>query len=580
MKEHDPYFKQLQQVMPNIVAKRLLTLAGAKVANNYSRNLKTLSKVLQKKYPSGLIPTERLGSERYLTDLISGKKSKVAILDPQTILKDNNIYVAEGQDATQVLADHVNQKDRAKVFDMINEAQNYELIQATMEDYPYSPIVNEEVEYTNEKGEVIGHLGEAEIIIKEPEDVSGYLLAKVNAQNQIKEYSYEKKDKLEPFAIDGEPYFNYYSNYVESLEDIYAFLDQIYKIEKKPFKLHFSFGCIYEEPTVGGKWAYSFVNANPFLVKRSIPAVVNGPETLELYKKYILNTIEQAKEITYISTKHRWISIVNVMFSVYRMMSVQGKLDFLPEELLKNRSLCHYNEDNNLCFWAAYSAYLRTVENRIDKNGLRTTLLTQDAKKVLKDWCDYRKVKYDWANYRGFDMIDIKDFAKWAGVNISVYEYDQESKSFAVFQTHTIDFPRFETPFNILLLSEFYKETNKTQHHIMYIKDPELLCGILICPKCNQYCYNKKAKSANKYRFEAHVAKCNGKMEKKVRLDSIAHPYWGQSHFSPKVTPFFAFLPRFYDKYPLATESSRDIWGLVYPIGAPISMHIKQSIRW
>ena len=116
-------------------------------------------------------------------------------------------------------------------------------------------------------------------------------------------------------------------------------------------------------------------------------------------------------------------------------------------------------------------------------------------------------------------MIEIDEFSKWANVNVCVYDYDQETQSFAVFQTYTVPKPAYETPFNILLI------TSKGKNHVMFIKDTELLCGILICPKCNSYCYNKKAKSANKYRFDAHVAKCTGKVNKQVRLDTIAHPY-------------------------------------------------------
>ena len=386
MSTKDPYYNTIHENLTNMAVKRLLSLANIKSGKNFTQNCKKLSEYLLEKFPRLRVPKLYLKKERSIIPYISKDLDKITVIRPSQILTDNNIPFE--RDKTRATLDKVLDKvpDKVKVKDMINKAQNYELIQATTEKLKYKPIVNEKIEYVDNKGKTIGYLGKDEIIIKEPEDIGSYLQTKVNAIRTISEYAYEKSNgKAKPCDIDGEPYFNYYSNYVGSLEDIKDFLDLVYKIEKKPFKLHFSFGSIYEEPgvqkidiQVDGKteyveqrgFFYSFVNANPYLVKRSIPAVVNGPETLDLYKEYIENTIEQAKDMTYISTKHRWISIVNIMFSVYRMMPAKGKLDFLPPELLKNRSLLHYNEDNNLCFWAAYAAYIVTMTNTKDKKGL------------------------------------------------------------------------------------------------------------------------------------------------------------------------------------------------------------------
>ena len=548
------YFKIFKGHISNLQVKKILDLAGIDHKNNYTQNLSTLSAHVQQKADKIYdeirarikdkdkfeeYPAEYFQDSRFVTSLLSSDEiKKMTILDPKEFLPKNQIKTQKE------LFKQIEPEKREKIENMINDTHNYELLQATIDNYNYDPIINKDIVYTSKSGKEIGYLGKDEIIIKEPEDIEGYLQAKVN---QIEDIHARQEGKASLGDLDGEPYYNYYSKFIESTEDIFEFLDYVYDKERKPFKLHFSFGCIYEEESnsTDNRWNYIFVNANPFIVKRSIPAVINGIETLTKYKQYIINTIEEAKEITYISTKHRWISIVNVLFSVYRMMPAQGKLDFLPEEILKNRSLCHYNEDNNLCFWAAYGAYMITQEKRINKNrGLNINKLTTEARKYLQDWFLYKNVipntvpkKYENTtitpidlispakinqlirDYSGFDLCDIQDFANWANCNVNIYDYDEDCKSYTIFKTYTVPKPKFEVPFNILLL------THGCKNHIMYIKDTELLCGILICPKCNSYCYNKKAKSANKFRFDIHVKNCTGKCGKTLRLDKVAHPY-------------------------------------------------------
>ena len=59
----------------------------------------------------------------------------------------------------------------------------------------------------------------------------------------------------------------------------------------------------------------------------------------------------------------------------------------------------------------------------------------------------------------------------------------------------------------------------------MYIRKLEDLTGILICPKCQSYCYNIKGTNRNRKKFTEHVKTCTGKFEKKLRIDTLPHPY-------------------------------------------------------
>ena len=439
------YYNSLRSKLTNMDTMELLDALNIRHFKSYPQNLKILSDYLTNNYKG----TIKNFSKRYLSALLDPSNSKYKILDPATILAQNNIPVpATMKERTQQIANIVNATtptETAKVIKMINSEQNRELLDAVTEKLNYEPITDKDIIYTDKNGNKIGYLGQKEIIIKEPQDVNNYLECKINAEQDANRYAFHEKEGPSGQLIDGEPYAIYYSNAISNIDDIFTFLYSVYQKERKPFKLHFSFGCVYEEfgqiPEVttdkNGEtkvvykdgWKYNFVNANPNIVKRSIPAVINNEETLALYRQYIINTIEEAKDAIYISTKHHWISIVNIMFAVYRMMPVQGKLSFIPDELLRNRTLVSYNEDNNLCFWAAYAAYIRFINNdyklvrggtKAKDRGLTIASLTTDAKKLLKSWCEYKKETFDCKTYNGFNFTDMEEFVQWAKVNVCV----------------------------------------------------------------------------------------------------------------------------------------------------------------
>ena len=260
---------------------------------------------------------------------------------------------------------------------------------------------------------------------------------------------------------------------------------------------------------------------------------LNDYDTLELYKTYMAKVIEEAKEATFISTKHKWISIVNVMFAVYRLKQTQGRLTFIPPELLSNKSIVPYNEDNNLCFWAAYASYLHDIGHNhphrkliSEQDSFKKRQLTTDAKSLLIAFHpDITNINL----YQGFDLTtELKPFTMWAKIDVNIYDYDCTSKKFNLFQSVkcsltdscTAEETKTEVQvMNILLI------TQNCKTHVMYIKDVERLTGILICPKCHSYCYNMRGGDRNKKRFDEHVSKCTGKPEKQFRFDIPSHPY-------------------------------------------------------
>ena len=392
--------------------------------------------------------------------------------------------------------------------------QNDELMQEIMIKETYEPLVD------NDTG-----IGTEEILIDFPTFPDKYLQIRQSANNRIDAHRLDNTTT----SIDNDPVQIYYSPRITSLKDVFDTLDRVYanEIKNGPFKLHFSWGCIYEDQTNG---SFQFVDANPNIIKRSIPAIIDGPETLEAYKQYMINTIEEAKNATYISTKLHWISIVSVMFAVYRLNKAGARVAFLPKEILRNNCLVHYNEDNQLCFWAAYAAYKWQYDpddiwkngKEPPKRGKTKEYLTTIAKRYLREYYGFKDVKQI-REYKGFNIVtELDKFTKWAKLDVQIFDYDQSSQHYKLFKSikcEGLSEPVTNPPFNILLI------TSGAESHIMWIKDPESLAGVLICPKCRSYCYNKKGTMRNKAKFEEHVKNCKGKREKKLKLDLVSHPY-------------------------------------------------------
>ena len=385
------------------------------------------------------------------------------------------------------------------------------------DEYTVNVDMNEELntELANSNPGTFKSKSNEELWIQEPTDFEGYAMERDAQKAKLHAYSDMSQNgfNFNQQNLDNEPVECYYTNYITKIEDIFDLLDKIYQYKVgNTFKLHVSFGSIYEEDLDDGSVTYTTTNANINNVKRSIPAVITSQADIDKYKIYIQNLLTEAADVCVISTKHHWCSVVNCMFAVFNLNHATGKLSFLPDKILKNRAIVTYNEDNNFCWWAAYAAYLMWEGKIVRSNG--NGHLTMLARKLIKGY--YHNIEPN--TYKGFNIsTELTNFCKWAKVNVKIYDYDAQLKRYSTFNTKEID--ASYSWFNVLLM------THKGRTHVMWIRKPEDLMGILICPKCHSYCYNIKGTNRNRKKFNEHVEKCTGKFTKKLRVGTLPHPY-------------------------------------------------------
>ena len=380
----------------------------------------------------------------------------------------------------------------------------------TEEAYSVNVDMNEELHAEVNDRKQFESKSQEEIWIKEPCNYEEYVKVRDTQIARLNRYAAQGNSRDD--KLDNEPVKCYYTNYIKSIQDIFNFLDQIYESHQGIFKLHVSFGSIYEEQLDDGTYKYIVTDANIHNVKRSIPAVIKDKKDIDDYKIYIQNLLTEAADVTVLSTKHLWTSVINCMFAVFNLNNATGKISFLPQEILSNRAVISYNEDNNFCWFAAYAAYL-ICSGKITPMNTSIDNLTKHAKQLIMTYYNV-----DPKIYKGFNIeTELTKFCEWAKVNCDIYDYDESLKRYNSFKKKLVnkEFPWF----NVLLM------THKGRTHVMYIRKLDDLTGILICPKCHSYCYSIKGTNRNRKKFKEHVEKCTGKFEKKLRVDTLPHPY-------------------------------------------------------
>ena len=135
---------------------------------------------------------------------------------------------------------------------------------------------------------------------------------------------------------------------------------------------------------------------------------------------------------------------------------------------------------------------------------------------------------YDSRRFDGLDLIStVKLFERYE-LNINIFTYDKETKSYSSFDLS--DLKASLKPFAQYCFNNEYITVNllmlniRDKFHLSYIKNLETLTGFMICPKCKSYCYNKNKGNSLKA-FNRHVISCDGTFKKKINLNKVALPY-------------------------------------------------------
>ncbi|KAA6353767.1 MAG: hypothetical protein EZS28_050706, partial [Streblomastix strix] len=156
-----------------------------------------------------------------------------------------------------------------------------------------------------------------------------------------------------------------YKNDLKTIEDVDAYLDEIYQREQKfAFKIAFDFGVIIER--VDGQendQQITYKINHPLEARTEIKAPTTIRTHLDLadYKQYIRNHIIQIQEKTIMDTKDNIIGIVSIMIQVFRLPHAGAGggriIPSLKKHIMRReiRYIDPEKNNQNLCFFLAYS---------------------------------------------------------------------------------------------------------------------------------------------------------------------------------------------------------------------------------
>ena len=316
----------------------------------------------------------------------------------------------------------------------------------------------------------------------------------------------------------------HFLNKINSLDDIYEYLESSIFALPKPFKLTFDLSGVFEVHN-GDKVTYEEREIKGFVHKYNlnpeIPVVVQFNQDLDVVKKYI-ESILHNYQVSESPTK--LIYVTSVMFKVHKLRKTNGKIANLPIEFIKSKYVITDNEDDKLCWYRFLAVCLNPKLANTKTFNIRDR--TAAAKELL---CKEHGIEYlDNANrpteaakklLSEFDGVTQEYMMECAlnkyKININIYQYDLNTKIYDIQEQWHIN---QEDPFSALLF------TNNKTIHIMYIKNPEALTRVMVCPKCRWFTLSKDWSHSNQ-RMEKHIAKCDGKFRKAFVAEKCSKPY-------------------------------------------------------
>ena len=336
-------------------------------------------------------------------------------------------------------------------------------------------------------------------------------------------YTKYDKDYVDKEEYNGSPIVIYYFNQISSLNQIFESLQQVFDRELKPFKIHFQLSGVFETPVHDleneekDHFEYEARNINWKNYQSTIPIIISSLQDLDYVKMYIESNLNSYET----STSSTKLTIVgSVSFTVSRMRKVTGHIKDLPEEFIKNDFIISDNEDDKLCFYRFLAICLSDIiiVNNVEIHKLANTQKydcakrTKVAKKIL---LKEHNIEYNTKipkqglkilkEFKGVTMEQMEELAKKHHLNINIYEFTKTDNSSYYDLSEQWFFDKSYPTHSALLFS-------KDQIiHIMYIKNPEKLTQIHICPKCHSYTHRGNSQIN---RFESHVKHCDGVFKK------------------------------------------------------------------
>jgi hypothetical protein len=329
--------------------------------------------------------------------------------------------------------------------------------------------------------------------------------------------------RTQKFMPGKEPYNLYGYNHPSSIQEIENCFDEIFNVNTKPFKTTFGLGYIIEDVLKKDEKEIFQYRIYPPQQQLITPTIIQNDIDKNNYNNTIKDKIQDLYERSVshedASSRMRIIAVISIAFWHFSLQSSTGKLPLL-DKFIKDKYLFCYNEDNNLCFFAAVAS-LR-CKNR---NTFKPNHATARARELFKDYYkieSFKELNKKIGEFKGvvLEYSTMKDICDHFKINLIIYEYRPIEIRYSY--QRTLKYDDNYTDLHILEYSMDFD--GKTYSHIMHILDHEKLTGSMICPKCKEYARDKSITRSNQ-RFNQHVEKCNGKKERKVKLNKSSKPY-------------------------------------------------------
>ena len=296
-----------------------------------------------------------------------------------------------------------------------------------------------------------------------------------------------------------------------------SYIDEIFQRERKPFKISFGYGGIYEEEQSDGTYKHINKPALQFETGRFAPVVVRDEQTKQLFMDYFKTALmEMINNYTLISTKHKLVCIHSFMFKVFRLAPIGARLPGL-DEFIKSKMIRCPTEDDNLCFDYVATMFKHPQLKTKDmyRRGRCYAYERVFGQKPNVNSQQYRQ----WIReYPGFDFTnDITHYCHFYQVNVDVYE--KHHNSYTLTHQHIVhdDYAKLS-----MLLVSF----NKIIHAMLILPHKvDRLTGFIFCDKCQQIIARGDDHSSRA--LKRHRKHCTGKVstQKRCMLDTTPQPY-------------------------------------------------------
>jgi hypothetical protein len=465
------------------------------------------------------------------------------INEPSNILINNEISV-EASHPEQVI-ELVSSSPPVIISEVVNvnnveEREKYEKNKQELFDDQMDEIIDKfkEVEVKSSEYDCI--------LLKEPEDVDGFLAAMEEDRNKHSNH----------LNISNQITFtNYWDNVITSIGSIMNRLNEVFEMERNSnntiIKCSTTYGIVVETANKGVEDTYTYTIFNPNDSNNAHHHTVNlnDMDSINKYKDLIraeINEMSEMGDLQIDSTTH-YICIHKIQINCYYMTDVgSGKGEFaLINKLCLKDDAFSYTGKYEIC-WFAIPVLYEYYSNNTTRKHMNHHKLEFET---IKKWQSYYGVegtafqpvvRDKLSQYSGFnaggEIVRFIEFFKLPSIQVFTYNdllHRYQSGFVYKCKDHEEAGEDYTGNFVRIALVKVNKEKLHSGEkntipifHVIYLKDLNFL-NIRVCEKC-QYCVFDMSRygfEGNNIKYYDHIKKCTGKRpEKRLRVSKLELP--------------------------------------------------------